>query len=93
MTVLDAKHLRELKTESTRLKKLLAESILEIEGCEKSGDRIGTTTAGAVDDHPRIERTACVMRIAHKRQHPTATCRCANVLWPWAHRLVVTELG
>ena len=31
MTVSDAKRLRELETENTRLKKLLAESMLEIE--------------------------------------------------------------
>jgi len=59
MTVPEAKRLRELETESARLKKLLAESLLEIEVTRevlrKSGDRTGTPAGGAADDQQRIE--------------------------------------
>lgn len=45
MSVSDAKRLKELETENARLKKLLAESILESEvareALRKTGDRIG----------------------------------------------------
>ena len=49
----DAKRLKELEVENTRLKKLLAESLLENEVtrrcCEKSGDCTGATRGGAGD--------------------------------------------
>src|SRR5271163_3247464 len=52
MSVSDAKRLKELETENARLKKLLAESVLENEGrgkhCEKNGDRIGAARAATV---------------------------------------------
>jgi putative transposase len=45
MDVSDAKRLKSLESENTRLKKLLAESMLENEvtreACDKSGDRAG----------------------------------------------------
>lgn len=72
MTVPDAKRLRTLEAENTRLKKLLAESLLENEVVRevlrKSGNRTGAARAGAVHDRARIERTACVARAAHERQ-------------------------
>ena len=59
MSVSDAKRLRELETENTRLKKLLAESILENEvtreALRKSGKRTVTPRVGAPHDHARIE--------------------------------------
>lgn len=46
MSVSDAKRLKELETENTRLKKLLAETMLETRSprkpCEKSGERTVT---------------------------------------------------
>ena len=54
MTVSDAKRLKELSAENTRLKKLLAESVLENEvrreALRKSGDRSSQTSAGAEHD-------------------------------------------
>jgi putative transposase len=53
MEVSDAKRLKALETENARLKKLLAESMLENEvtreALRKNGDRTGTPRAGAMD--------------------------------------------
>ena len=60
MTVSEAKRLKELEMENARLKKLLAESMLENEvtreALRKSGERIGSTRAGAPHDYPGVER-------------------------------------
>ena len=51
MTVAEAKRLKELKAENARLKKLLAEFMLEIEvtreALQKSGEGTGTSRSGA----------------------------------------------
>ena len=53
MDVSDAKRLKALEAENARLKKLLAESMLEnevsVRRYEKSGDRTGSARAGAAD--------------------------------------------
>ena len=50
MSVPEAKRLKELEAENTRLKKLLAEQVFENDvikdACEKSVDRTGSTGAG-----------------------------------------------
>jgi len=56
MSVSDAKRLKELEIENTRLKKLLAESLLENEVtreviCDNSGDRTSSARGGA---HERL---------------------------------------
>ena len=59
----DAKRLKELKTENSRLKKLLAEAMLENEVTravlKKSGEGIGTPRTGASPGGPWVERTTC----------------------------------
>jgi putative transposase len=53
MEISDAKRLKALETENARLKKLLAESMLENEvtreALRKNGDRTSTSRAGAMD--------------------------------------------
>jgi|GEM_PF-6038977 putative transposase len=53
MSIPEAKRLRELESENTRLKKLLPESMFENEivkeAFNKSGSRNGKTETGAVD--------------------------------------------
>ena len=72
MTVSEAKRLKELEAENARLKKLLAESMLENEitreAREKSGDGTGATVAGAGDDEPRTQRTSCFDGASYERQ-------------------------
>jgi putative transposase len=55
----EAHRLKELGTENARLKKLLAEQVLENElikdALRKSGERTGSTRAGAADDNPGAE--------------------------------------
>lgn len=59
MTVSDARRLRELETENGRLKKLLAESMLENEitreVLRKNSDRTGQARAGAGVDRSWLE--------------------------------------
>lgn len=59
MTVSEAKRLKVLETKNTWLKKLLAESKLEVEvtqeALRKSGERTGQTRAGAQTFTLRIE--------------------------------------
>jgi len=59
LSVSDAKRLKELETENRRLKKLLAESLLENEVTrevlQKSGSRTCSTGGGARDGHARVE--------------------------------------
>ena len=82
MTVSDAKRLKELSAENGRLKKLLAESLLENEvtreALEKSGDRTRAPGAGAEPDREWAERTAgpgrgrheCVVAAVYSRARP-----------------------
>ena len=60
--VLEARRLKELKTESARLKKLLAETMLENEiakeALRKSGKRTVTAGAGAPSDGQRVQRVS-----------------------------------
>ena len=71
MSVSDAKRLKELTTENARLKKLLAESLLENEGTREAlkegGDRTSAADVGVGHDRARVERTACVGGRAHER--------------------------
>jgi putative transposase len=72
MSVSDAKRLKELETENTRLKKLLAESHLEIEVTrevlrKKSGDRTGSTRGGADDGDAGAQRASGPDRGPHER--------------------------
>lgn len=59
MSVSDAKRLKELESENARLKKMLAESMLEIEvtreALRKSGERTLPSRAGAPHDGTRLE--------------------------------------
>lgn len=78
MSVSDAKRLKELEIENTRLKKLLADALLENEVTRevlrKSGDRTGSTGGGAGDGHAGIERAARAGRGAHGcRRAPVAS--------------------
>src|SRR3954449_510083 len=72
MSVSDAKRLKELEIENTRLKKLLADALLENEVTRevlrKSGDRTGSTRGGAGHGRPRAQRAARVDRRAHERR-------------------------
>lgn len=79
MSVPDAKRLKELEAENGRLKKLLAEQVLENEVIKdvlrKSGERTGSTRAGALHDRQRVERTAGAGGGAHERQRvPLPAC-------------------
>jgi putative transposase len=62
MDVADAKRLKTLQAENARLKKPLAESMLENEGrreaLRKNGNRPGTSQAGVVDADERTLGTA-----------------------------------
>src|SRR4051812_6501704 len=64
MSISDAKRLRELETENARLKKLLAESVLENEvareALRKNGDRSSAARAGTVWTSARVDGTSCV---------------------------------
>ena len=59
MNVSDAKRLKELGAENGRLKKLLAESLLENEvtreALQKNGSRTSSSNAGAAYDRTRSE--------------------------------------
>lgn len=59
MSVSDAKRLKELESENARLKKMIAESMLEIEvtreALRKSGERALPSRAGAPHDGTRLE--------------------------------------
>lgn len=59
MSVSDAKRLKELETENARLKKMLPESMLEIEvtreALRKNGERTLPSRAGAPHDGTRLE--------------------------------------
>lgn len=62
MSVPEAKRLKELEIENARLKKLLAETMLESEivkeALRKSGNRTGQTRTGAVHSRQGAERTS-----------------------------------
>lgn len=77
MNVSDAKRLRELEAENARLKKPLAESMLENEvikdALRKSGDRASATRAGAADDRARAEPAAGAVSGEHQHLIKTAT--------------------
>ncbi len=63
MSVPEAKRLKELESENTRLKKLLAETMLENEivkeALKKSGSRTGKTGTGAVHGRQGAESASC----------------------------------
>lgn len=58
-SVSDVKRLKELETENGRLKRLLADALIESEitkeALRKSGERTWTARAGATHDHLRLE--------------------------------------
>lgn len=72
MSVPDAKRLKELETENARLKKLLAEQVLENEVIKdvlrKSGERTGSTRAGALHGRQGTERAPGAGGGADERQ-------------------------
>ncbi len=72
MEVSDAKRLRELEAENARLKKLLAEAMLENEvtkeALRKNGDRTASSGAGAVDASEAHDGTAGTADGRRKRQ-------------------------
>lgn len=74
MSVPDAKRLKDLEAENTRLKKLLAgpsrcsRTTSSRMRCEKSGDRAGAQVAGAEHGRERAERAARVGVCTHERQ-------------------------
>ena len=72
MSVPDAKRLKDLEAENTRLKKLLAEQVFENDvikdALRKSGDRTGAQIAGAEHGRERAERAARVGGCTHERQ-------------------------
>ena len=72
MSVSDAKRLKELETENGRLKKLLAEQVLENEvikdALRKSGERTGSARTGAPHGREGIERAAFADDRSHERQ-------------------------
>ncbi len=73
MRVSDARRLKELELENARLKRLLAESMLENEmtkeALRKSGERTCTAQAGAPHGGPRTQRTPLIARHRHEHQH------------------------
>ena len=72
MTVSGAKRLKELETENARLKRLLADAMLENEvtkeALRKSGERIRKAGAGAPHERPRAKRTTSTARRWHEPQ-------------------------
>jgi putative transposase len=79
MSVSDAKRLKELELENARLKRLLAESMLENEvtkeALRKSGERTCTARAGAPHGGLRTQRTPLTARHRHERQRlPLQAC-------------------
>jgi hypothetical protein len=91
MSVPDAKRLKELETENGRLKKLLAEQVLENEvikrgRCEKSGERTGATRAGAATwstkglSERRALAVVCMSASAYRYEPAsligTSSCAC-----------------
>jgi len=72
MAVPDAKRLKELEAENTRLKKLLAEQMFENDVIKdvlrKSRNRTGATCAGARSGRQGIERAAGLGSRKHERQ-------------------------
>ena len=80
MSVSDAKRLKELEIENTRLKKLLAESLLENEVtrevlCDNSGDRTSSARGGAGASDAGAERAPRVHGGAHERLGPAVRPR------------------
>lgn len=72
MSVPDAKRLKDLKAENTRLRRLLAQQVIETEvikgALRESGDRTGAQAAGAEHGQRRAEREAGTRRCSHGRQ-------------------------
>lgn len=72
MNVSDARRITELEAENGRLKRLLAEAMLENEVTKevlrKSGERTGQTRTGAPHDQQRTERTLLVAHHRYERQ-------------------------
>lgn len=70
LSVSEAKCLKELETENTRLKKLLAESMLEIEvtreAQQKNGWRTLSSRTYALDERPGPDRTPRLGRHRHE---------------------------
>src|ERR1700730_7876480 len=74
MSVSDAKRLKELESENGRLKKLLADSLLENEVTRevlrKNGDRTSTARGGAGDGDARVKRAPGLDGRPHERLGP-----------------------
>ena len=70
MNVSDAKRLKELETENARLKKLLAETVLENEiakdALRKNGKRTVTAGAGAPSRGQKTQRTSIAVFGKHE---------------------------
>src|ERR1019366_4567123 len=85
MEVSDAKRLKALEVENARLKKLLAESMLENEvtrqALRKNSDRAGASRAGAVDAGEGTHVATLLADCKHERQRaevsasPRSQCR------------------
>ena len=79
MSVSDARRLKDLEAENSRLKKLLAEAMLENEitreALKKSGEGAGTPRTGASHDGAWAERTSCAAHYWHECQRvPLPAC-------------------
>lgn len=82
MTVSDAKRLKALEQENARLKKLLAEALLEQavtqEVLRKSGKRTGSSGGGALDVWSRSKRTVRLEDGGHERQQLAVSPRAGS---------------
>ena len=84
MSVSDAKRLKELEVENTRLKKLLADSLLETrlpaKPSAESGDRTSAPRPGAEHDRTRPQRATGPRRDRHEGLgppgHPGSISQC-----------------
>jgi putative transposase len=81
MDISEAKRLKVLEAENAKLKKLLAETMLENdvikEALQKNGDRTGTPRGGELDAEPRLIRAQSAEDREYERQRTalSATAR------------------
>ena len=82
MEVSDAKRLKALEAQNAKLKKLLAEASWRrrshAKRCEKSGERTGSTRAGALDDTARVVRTSGAEVHRHERELVALPACCGS---------------
>lgn len=101
MSASDAKRLKELEGENTRLKRLLANAMLENEvikeALQKGGSRTSPTRVGAVFVLQRPERAAILTDCPDRRQRISLSeasrsqCRTAQRLFAWRIGTSATE--